>query len=256
MKGEVIGINSNILTREPAATSASASPSPRTWPRKSSPSSRRKARSSAAGWASTVLNQPIDEDTRKLLNLSSRKGALINSVDPGSPADKGRAETVRRHRRDQRPAIENNNDLRMKIADIQPGAKVDLKIIRDGKEKIITATIAELEDRYGKPVARRSSGKDVGLTGHGADAQPRPALRIRTTTGPPRHRRRQRERRRPEGPAAGRHHPRSQPGKGRHGGRMGRHHRQEEIGRRPPSPGPPRRRDGQAQDFIVTIRIP
>jgi len=72
MRAEVIGINSNILAGADGATSASASPSPRTWPRRSSHSSRKRAVVRGKIGVS-ILNQPIDEDTRKLLNLPTAK---------------------------------------------------------------------------------------------------------------------------------------------------------------------------------------
>jgi serine protease Do len=110
-----------------------------------------------------VARQLIDQDTQKLLNLKSKKGALIDNVTAGGPADKAGLKAYDVIVEINGQAIQDSNDLRMKIADIQPGSKVEIKIIRDGKEKTVTATIAELEEDRPKASAA-NAGKDVGLT--------------------------------------------------------------------------------------------
>jgi serine protease Do len=162
LKGEVIGINSNILTPTGGSIGIGFA-IPSNMAKKVVVQLKERGKV-VRGWLGvTVLSQPIDEDTRKLLHLSSRKGALVNSIDPASPAGKGGLKQYDVIVEINGLAIENNTDLRMKIADIQPGAKADIKIIRDGKEKIITVIIAELEENTARSRAV-SSGKEVGLT--------------------------------------------------------------------------------------------
>ncbi len=50
-----------------------------------------------------------------------------------------------------------------KIAEIEPGTKIEIRVIRGGKEKIITATLVERpsEEEEETPSA---SGKDLGLS--------------------------------------------------------------------------------------------
>jgi serine protease Do len=104
----------------------------------------------------------ITEDFVKLLDLESDKGALINNVDPGSPADKA---GLKRYdviiALDGKP-IEDGDDLQFRIAEIKPGTKVDLTIIRDGKQKTIPVKIIEKETTV-ETAPTSSSGKDIGL---------------------------------------------------------------------------------------------
>ncbi len=104
----------------------------------------------------------ITEDFVKLLNLESKKGALVNTVDPDSPADKA---GLKRYdvivEIDGKP-IKDGDDLQFKVAEIKPGTKVDLAIIRDGKQKTIPVKIIERESSV-ETEPTSSSGKDIGL---------------------------------------------------------------------------------------------
>jgi serine protease Do len=162
MKGEVIGINSNILTPTGGNIGIGFA-IPSNMAKKVILQLKEKGKV-VRGWLGiSILRQPIDEDTRKLLNLPSRKGALLNSVEANSPAEKAGLKQYDVVLAMDGQPISDNNDLRMKIADIKPGTKIELKIIRDGKEKTVTAVIAELEDTAQKTAAA-SEGRDVGLS--------------------------------------------------------------------------------------------
>ena len=162
MRGEVIGINSNILTPSGGNIGIGFA-IPSNMAKKVVTQLKEKGRVIRGKIGITVLNgQPVDEDTRKLLNLPSRKGALINSVEPGAPAEKAGLKHYDFVTEVDGQPVENNNDLRMKIADIKPGTIITLKLIRDGKEKTLTVTVAELEDTQQKASAA-GPGNDVGI---------------------------------------------------------------------------------------------
>jgi S1-C subfamily serine protease len=162
MRGEVIGINSNILTPSGGNIGIGFA-IPSNMAKKVVTQLKEKGRVVRGKIGVSVLNgQPVDEDTRKLLNLPSRKGALINSVEAGAPAEKAGLKQYDFVTEVNGQPVENNNDLRMKIADIQPGAIVTLKLIRDGKEKTVAVTVAELEDTRQKASAA-GPGSDVGI---------------------------------------------------------------------------------------------
>ena len=164
MKGEVIGITSNILV--PSGVSGNIGIGfaiPSSMAKKVVIQLKEKG-TVVRGWLGVeVATLPIDQDTRKLLNLQSKKGSLINTVLPGGPAEKAGLKPYDVIIAIDGQAIENSNDLRMKIADIPPGMKVEIKVIRDGKEKTLTAAVAELEEERQKTSAM-SAGKDIGLT--------------------------------------------------------------------------------------------
>jgi serine protease Do len=181
MKGEVIGINSNILT--PTGGNIGIGFAIPVNMAKKVVSQLKDKGKVVRGWLGVeVVTLPIDQDTQKLLNLKSKKGALINNVTQAGPAEKAGFKPYDVIVEVNGQAIENSNDLRMKIADIQPGTKVEFKVIRDGKEKAVPATIAELEENGQKPSAV-STGKDVGLTVNALTANLARRYGIRTTKG-------------------------------------------------------------------------
>jgi serine protease Do len=163
MRGEVIGINSNILVPSGAGGNIGIGFAiPSNMAKKVVIQLKEKGKVTR-GWLGVyIVKQQIDEDTRKLLNLPSRKGALINSVEPGSPAEKAGLKQYDVVIEVDGQPVENSNSLQMKIADIQPGTKVNLKIIRDGKEKTITVAVAELQEER-QSTRQAGGGKDVGL---------------------------------------------------------------------------------------------
>jgi len=104
----------------------------------------------------------INDDFVKLLNLESKKGALVNTVETGSPADKAGLKRYDVIIGINGEPIETGDDLQFKIAEIKPGTKVDLTIIRDGKENTIPVKIIEKESSV-ETEPQSSSGKDIGL---------------------------------------------------------------------------------------------
>lgn len=181
MKGEVIGINSNILTPTGGNIGIGFA-IPVNMAKKVVGQLKDKGKV-VRGWLGVeVATLPIDQDTQNLLNLKSKKGALINNVTQGGPAEKAGFKPYDVVIEVNGQAVENSNDLRMRIADIQPGTKVDFKVIRDGKEKVVPATIAELEEDSRKPSAA-SQLKDVGLTVTALTANLARRYGIRTTKG-------------------------------------------------------------------------
>ena len=161
IRGEVIGINSNILTPSGGNIGIGFA-IPSNMAKKVVLQLKDKGKVTRGMLGVEVARQLIDQDTQKLLNLKSKKGALINNVTAGGPADKAGLKGYDVIVEINGQPIQDSNDLRMKIADIQPGSKVEIKIIRDGKEKTVTATIAELEEDRPKAGAA-NAGKDIGL---------------------------------------------------------------------------------------------
>jgi len=105
---------------------------------------------------------PITQEYVKLLNLKSSNGAVINNVEPGSPADKAGLKRYDVITEIDGKTVKDGSDLQFKIAEIAPGTKVNLTIIRDGKEKTIPVKIGEKESSVEKEPAS-SAGKDIGL---------------------------------------------------------------------------------------------
>ncbi|MCK7483554.1 MAG: PDZ domain-containing protein [Candidatus Moduliflexus flocculans] len=99
----------------------------------------------------------------KQLGLKSKSGAIINSVEPDSPAEQAKLKQYDVIVAVNGEPVKNGDDLRFKIADIAPGKKVDLAIVRDGKEMKVTAIVDELEPEAEKGQIA-SPDKDIGVS--------------------------------------------------------------------------------------------
>lgn len=160
IKGEVVGINSMISTTTGGNIGIGFA-IPSNLAKKIIPQLKEKGKV-VRGYLGVRGIYAIDEKMQKLLNLKSRRGALINNVEPGTPAEKAGLKRYDVIIEVNGQPVKDPNDLMFKIADIQPGTKIDIKIIRDEKEKNISVTIAELEPEE-EQVASTSSGKDIGI---------------------------------------------------------------------------------------------
>ena len=93
-----------------------------------------------------VVPQTVDEEMAQALGLEQSQGALIASVEPGTPADKAglKEQDVVLEIDDRK--VSDENDFRLRVAEYNPGDKVKLKVIRDEKIKYITVTLTERPD--------------------------------------------------------------------------------------------------------------
>jgi serine protease Do len=109
-----------------------------------------------------IYPQPISEADKEYFKLKSKKGALVAQVEPGTPADKAGLKQKDVITEINGKPIKNDNDLRLKIYEIEPGTRVEIKVIREGKEKILTAKLEEYPTEETE-VASAASGKELGM---------------------------------------------------------------------------------------------
>ena len=106
-----------------------------------------------------VTIQPVTSDIASSLGLSQVRGALVNSVQPGSPADKAgirRGDVITAV---NGSAIKDSNDLRNDVAQMTPGSTAKMTVVRDGKDQTIDVTLAELK-AAGREGEEGNSGSD------------------------------------------------------------------------------------------------
>ncbi|MFN6963245.1 MAG: Do family serine endopeptidase [Pyrinomonadaceae bacterium] len=106
--------------------------------------------------------QDLTADTAKALGMPDTVGVLVSNVKGGSAADKAGIK-----RRDVIVAvngekIEDSNALRNKIANSAPGSEVKLRIVRDGKEQELTATLDELDSDVAQNAGPGDNGQVPG----------------------------------------------------------------------------------------------
>ena len=140
MRGEVVGITSNIFTPTGGNIGIGFA-IPSNIAKKVVVQLKAKGRV-VRGFIG-IIPQEITEGMRKQFGLKDRKGAIISSVEPDSPAARAQLKPYDVVVEINGKPVESVTDLRFKIADIEPGKKVELKVIRDGKEIRLTATVEE-----------------------------------------------------------------------------------------------------------------
>jgi Do/DeqQ family serine protease len=92
-----------------------------------------------------VTIQPISPDMAQAMNLPNTRGALVATVDPGSPAERAglkQGDVITQYNGKD---VADNNQLRNVVASTLPGTKVPLTVLRDGRTQSLTATVGELE---------------------------------------------------------------------------------------------------------------
>jgi Do/DeqQ family serine protease len=120
-----------------------------------------------------VTIQGITPDLATSLGLSSTRGALVSTVDTGSPAEKAGLKQGDVITQINGKDVADNNQLRNAIANTLPGTKVGLTVLRDGRTQPLTATLGELEvtktTARSEPAERGSEGR-FGMALQSTDA--------------------------------------------------------------------------------------
>ncbi|MBP8174811.1 MAG: PDZ domain-containing protein, partial [Sphaerotilus sp.] len=97
----------------------------------------------------------VTKDVAESLGLAKAAGALVRSVEPGSPAEKAGLEAGDIVTRFDGKAVEKWNDLPRLVGNTKPGTKSTLQVWRRGTTRDLGVTVAELEPET-KPAAARS----------------------------------------------------------------------------------------------------
>jgi serine protease Do len=94
------------------------------------------------GWIGVSI-QEITPELAASFGLEEPVGALVSAVIPGDPAEKAGIEPGDIIVEFDGKPIENVNDLPRTVAATAPGKKAEIKLIREGKEKVLSVEIAE-----------------------------------------------------------------------------------------------------------------
>jgi len=132
--------------------------------------------------------KPVDEDVAKALKLDSAKGAIVVNVTPDSAAQKAGLQSGDVILSYNDHDIVQGTDLPPLVSATKPGSTVPIKILRDGKERTIDATIGTMprdqNARSAMGKAAPSSGSDaLGLSVENVDAATRSQLGLKAGEG-------------------------------------------------------------------------
>jgi serine protease Do len=162
MRGEVVGITSNIFSPSGGSIGLGFA-IPSNMAKKVVTQLKEKGRVIRGRIGVVIKGTPLTEDDKDAFKLKDKNGALINEVEKGSPAEKAGLEQYDVVVEVNGEKVKDSNDLKLKISNIEPGTKVEVKAIRDGKEQVFTVTVEELDPAETK-VETKSSDKDLGIT--------------------------------------------------------------------------------------------
>ena len=142
MRGEVVGINSQIYSRSGGFMGISFA-IPMDEAIRVSDQLRTSGRVSR-GRIGVQIDQ-VTKDVAESIGLGKPIGALVRGVESGSPADKAGVEAGDIITKVEGKSIEKHSDLPRLVGGIKPGTKIAVTVFRRGSTRELTVTVAELE---------------------------------------------------------------------------------------------------------------
>ena len=156
MRGEVVGINSQIYSRSGGFMGISFA-IPIDEAIRVSDQLRSAAGRVSRGRIGVQIDQ-VTKDVAESIGLGKAQGALVRSVESGSPADKAGVEAGDIIVKFDGKAIERASDLPRQVGNTKPGSRATLTVFRRGGSRDLNVQIAEFEPE--KPVLRRTADKE------------------------------------------------------------------------------------------------
>jgi len=142
MRGEVVGINSQIYSRSGGFMGISfAIPMDEAM----RVSEQLRANGRVTRGRIGVQIEQVTKELAESIGLGKAQGALINRIEPGAPADKAGLEPGDVIIKIDGKPIEKSSDLPRLVGNTKPGTKSNLTIFRRGATKELSIVIAELE---------------------------------------------------------------------------------------------------------------
>ena len=168
MRGEVVGINSQIYSRSGGFMGISFA-IPIDEAMRVSDQLRTAGRVTRGRIG--VQIGPVTKDVAESLGLGKAQGALVTGVESGSPAEKAGVEAGDIITKFEGKPIEKVADLPRLVGNAKPGSKSSLTVFRRGQSKDLAVTIAEIEpDKVATKTADKeerakssNAGQHVGL---------------------------------------------------------------------------------------------
>jgi serine protease Do len=166
MRGEVVGINSQIYSRTGGFMGLSfAIPADVAL----DVQKQLKEKGRVARGRIGVVIQEVTRDHATSFGLDRPRGALVNTVEKGSPADKAGVEAADIILSFDGKPVESSSDLPRIVGGTRPGSQAAVELFRKGAMRKLTLTVGELqEDRIAAADKPRPQ----------KPAEPQPATRL------------------------------------------------------------------------------
>jgi serine protease Do len=161
-KGEVIGINTMIITRGLPQSAGVGFAVPINVAKEILPQLREKGKV-VRGWLGVQI-QPLSEDMARTYRMKEPKGALISDVTEGSPAEKAGLKPDDVVVGVDGRVVEDNSDLSQYIASKSPGTTVRLQVLRDGQERQVAVTLGTFPENDVETADRDEGRVQLGMT--------------------------------------------------------------------------------------------
>ncbi len=166
MRGEVVGINSQIYSRSGGYMGISfAIPIDEA----RSVAEQLRAGGRVVRGRIGVQITPVTKDVAESIGLGKPVGALVRSVEAGGPAEKAGIEAGDIITKVDGRSVEKSNDVPRMVGNAKPGSRVALQLFRRGTYRDVTVVIGEFEPdapvkQAGKePDAQPAPVKELGL---------------------------------------------------------------------------------------------
>lgn len=155
MRGEVVGINSQIYSRSGGSMGISFA-IPMDEAMRVSEQLRVSGRVSR-GRIGVRIDQ-VSKEVAESIGLGKPHGALVRAVETGSPAERAGVEAGDIIVKFEGKVVEKSSDLPRMVGATKPGTRSALSVFRRGNQKELTVTIAEIE--ADTPVKKTSDKED------------------------------------------------------------------------------------------------
>lgn len=159
MRGEVVGINSQIYSRSGGFQGISFSIPIDEAIRVSE--QLRISGKVTRGRIGVQIDQ-VTKDVAESIGLGKAQGALVRGVESDAPAEKAGIEAGDIITKFEGRAIDKASDLPRMVGNVKPGTKVTVTVFRRGATKDLSVTIAEVEaDKPARPAGKPESKPPV-----------------------------------------------------------------------------------------------
>jgi serine protease Do len=143
LRGEVVGINSQIYSRTGGFMGLSfAIPSDVALDVQKQLKEKGRVSRGRIG----VVIQEVTRDLATSFGLDRPRGALVNTVEKGSPADKAGVEATDIILSFDGKGVEGSSDLPRIVGATRPGSQATLEVWRKGARRTLTLTVGELQE--------------------------------------------------------------------------------------------------------------